>query len=1070
MTESEAIISKVVRESLNILSDDRRFAKASAANEHTAYWTDAQLAAARNTSRQLFRTNEFAIGGTKCRRNYIVGNGFVYEFVSKNPGLPIEAAALSGANAWLEEWIEVNDINEVEAETWWRNDRDGESLIRLFGDDDSDAYCYIPAVRFVEPERCRSNFGVSEQSIPNPNVPNVVHGVQSAIYDNAIVEGFWVENYKGDEPKFVPEAEVVHFKCNVDSAHRRGIPVYDPVTANLLRCEDLLTSMSTMAKARAKIALLMRLKNLTQTNAEDILARLTKGVQTQADGTYRHTTIEELPLGSIIRVKDGDTVEMPASSIGASDFVDVLQADLRAVASLLNMAEWMFTGLADQKYSNAFVVEAPTLKEFQGLQRFMVQRFGEGRKGTKSSLAWRAARMAEGKDSRLPQGLLDLLKIKCTPPNLEVRDKQAEASVNVQYITAEVKSVELVQSELGIDGEVVAKQIADRKKAVADAAAKASAQTNGGGGNSANTFPVKESLLGSNGVPDVRQEFDYDCGAALTASVCRFFGVDLGTLQAYREELKTTTDGTNTVEILRVLKQQGLDAEVLTHMDLASLRKWVDAGRIVMTPIQDYGGLQDETKLLAGHWVGVIGADDANVTLQDPWAGRVFVSPQVFLEHWRDDDDGPGGDPPLIDLGIVVGRGEVAESFAVIDGEHYTREAAAWALEAKDLSKLQKKVIVNKKGDKQTVYVKGAEAAKVPEPKKFDIDTHEISPGHVSAEGTFATMPIATWNQPGSGEEVVVNIEQREYDPNHGGISGEPKQTVYRYVAHASEGGSIVDHGQWTFGKYIAEAEGLSTAKRYGGRAYGSAPSKFGPYTGGHPGAKTHLVVDSGGKLAASESFKKEHPHHGQSSRIDPTPNPLLPDDARPPMPDKATAEAIANYCWGYDKEMNASLRDTGKPPKGDYGSREDGKAAVDGPAMYAELEKVFAKIKPWKPPVVVNRAIESVSADSFDSLEKAARKAMDTGGVATMPGFVSTSTGTTFSGKVMLTIHAVQGLDVKPYSHFTEENELLLNHNCKYRVRSVKVTSSPIRQLHIELEQMPSANREKPVSVLDGK
>jgi hypothetical protein len=174
------------------------------------------------------------------------------------------------------------------------------------------------------------------------------------------------------------------------------------------------------------------------------------------------------------------------------------------------------------------------------------------------------------------------------------------------------------------------------------------------------------------------------------------------------------------------------------------------------------------------------------------------------------------------------------------------------------------------------------------------------------------------------------------------------------------------------------------------------------------------------------------------------------------------------NYSWGYDKQMNAALRDTGEPPAGAFGAAPPNKPAVDGPAMYASLQKQFAAIKPFKPPVKVHRGI-TVSADVLAGLEASARKAMATGGAARMPGFISTSTksDSAFDGNVKFEIMANQGIDLKPYSHFAAEEELLLNHNTKFRVKSVDNVGG---QLTIKMEQIPSDEQARTAAVLDGK
>jgi hypothetical protein len=202
-------------------------------------------------------------------------------------------------------------------------------------------------------------------------------------------------------------------------------------------------------------------------------------------------------------------------------------------------------------------------------------------------------------------------------------------------------------------------------------------------------------------------------------------------------------------------------------------------------------------------------------------------------------------------------------------------------------------------------------------------------------------------------------------------------------------------------------------------------------------------------------------------------PNPALPDETRPPVPDKKTAVAINNYTWGYDRLMNAALRETGAPPTGEFGGNQfTGKPNKDGQGMFAALQKAFAGTKPFAPPpIAVYRGVQSLPAELVNNMEAAALKAKGTGGVVTMPGFISTSTDEStakdFTGPVSFTIHATQGLDVRGYSHFPGESELLLNHNCGYKVKGVKRTGGKI---HIELEQVSGGLPSAGEIALDGK
>lgn len=437
------LIDEIVRESL--CSDEgarwRPVGQQKRPSSKNPYeWSWQELDAVREESRHIYRFNEFALGGTECRTGYVTGDGFQYEFVARKGQSP-PSAALADLNAWLADFLALNAMDEIEDESVLRLDRDGEAFHRLFPGDDPE----LPEVRVVEPERVRAPLD-EEGQIDSDSLM----GVKTAPKDAQRVLGYWIEPGPGEEPEEVPVSEVVHLRANTDSSCRRGCPVYFPVFDNLYRCEDLLTSMSAVAKARAKIAVLIKSAHLAPERAEDIERRLTSSVQTMPDGTRKRVTIEDLPFGAMVRTNTGEEWEMPSASMGAAELVDVLQADLRAVGVRMVMPEWMFTGLADAKYSNAFVVESPTLRKFRKIQKFLAQRFGEWNRGHRSSLVWKAAVMS----GRFDAALLRQVGVKVTVPSLESRDKGTEASTNKTYVDMGVKDVQLVQEELGVDPDV----------------------------------------------------------------------------------------------------------------------------------------------------------------------------------------------------------------------------------------------------------------------------------------------------------------------------------------------------------------------------------------------------------------------------------------------------------------------------------------------------------------------------------------------------------------------------------------------------------------------------------------
>lgn len=405
----------------------------------TDEWTEEDLAAARADSCQLFDSNEFAIGATDSRRNYAVGDGLAYKAGSADEKSPASDNLLSDLQAFLDLFVEVNGLSDVESETVLRVDRDGDAAVRLFPGDDG-----VARVRFVEASAVRSPDENKATAAEGP----IRFGVETNKEDSTRVLAYWIDY--GEGPERVPESEVVLVRPVGDSSIPRGVPIYWPVADNLRRCEDLLYAMSATAKLRTKIAMVLQMANISRAVEDDLRARLTSGVQVDARGQQTPVSVEQMPFGAILRVPSGTEVTMPPHGLDAAGSVEILQAELRAVAVRLNMPEWMFSGLADAKYSNALVVEAPALKSFLALQRMLTTAFGRGRYGQRASVAWRAVRLAVAA-GLLPQEALTKCVVTCTAPTIVVRDRASEASTHATLTQSGIESIETAQLAIGLD-------------------------------------------------------------------------------------------------------------------------------------------------------------------------------------------------------------------------------------------------------------------------------------------------------------------------------------------------------------------------------------------------------------------------------------------------------------------------------------------------------------------------------------------------------------------------------------------------------------------------------------------
>jgi predicted double-glycine peptidase len=107
-------------------------------------------------------------------------------------------------------------------------------------------------------------------------------------------------------------------------------------------------------------------------------------------------------------------------------------------------------------------------------------------------------------------------------------------------------------------------------------------------------------------------------------AVLGYWGRDIGE-EDIREMLNTNEDsGTYPDDIIRVARALDLEADYNENMTLADLEGYVAQGILVMVDCQAWRSVSQYNESWAdtwhnGHWVVVIGIDESNVTLEDPY-------------------------------------------------------------------------------------------------------------------------------------------------------------------------------------------------------------------------------------------------------------------------------------------------------------------------------------------------------------------------------------------------------------------------------------------------------------------
>ncbi len=399
--------------------------------------SEQELADIREQCRVLAAVNEFAINGHENRINYIVGTGHSYRVVCKRRrwrqhgdagvGAAVDQSIIDAADEVIGEFLETNRWYRRQQELVRRRDRDGEAFLRFFFSPDG-----TTRVRFVEPAQIATPRDRSDD-------PAATFGIQTDPADVETVLGYYVDG------RLVEASEIQHRKANVDANVKRGLPLYYPVRKNLRRAEKLLRNMSVVAEIQSAIALIRKHNTGNRESVEQFVgdgADVT--VNNPATGASSH--FRRYAPGTILDAFGGIDYEFPAAGIDASQFIRVLQAELRAIAARLVMPEFMLTSDASNaNYASTMVAEGPAVRMFERLQRDMLEDDRE------------VMRLVVGhavNSGRLPEETLEAIEIQAIPPSLAVRDRLREVQADQILVRNGAMSVSTMAARHGLEPEL----------------------------------------------------------------------------------------------------------------------------------------------------------------------------------------------------------------------------------------------------------------------------------------------------------------------------------------------------------------------------------------------------------------------------------------------------------------------------------------------------------------------------------------------------------------------------------------------------------------------------------------
>lgn len=406
--------------------------------QKTGFTTEAELTNARRVTRYLAHKSPHAINGHENRISYIVNYGFTYKVVAKD-GVDVPPETIKAAQDEIDNFGKRNRWSLRQQEIIRRCDRDGECFLRFFESEEG------LLVRFVEPEQVTSPI--------NPQ-PNESFGIKTKEDDVESQLAYNIDN------QWVDADEIQHRKANVDMNVKRGVPLFWPVVTTLQQVPKIRRNMAYGSSIQTSVAYTKTLKGGSRTAAENL--RSTNADYTRYNaGTAKTEHFEETKPGKIIVKPEALDYQFPFSGTNYSQYVAVIADNLREVAALLVMPEFMLTSDASNaNYSSTMVAEGPAVRNFERLQH--------SHRLYDEEIMRRV--LAVGVEaSRVPAEALESCEVQIECPPLATRNKLEEAQVDQAYATMGILSPQTITARLGEDYDQEQKNIEEHRERMPEA-------------------------------------------------------------------------------------------------------------------------------------------------------------------------------------------------------------------------------------------------------------------------------------------------------------------------------------------------------------------------------------------------------------------------------------------------------------------------------------------------------------------------------------------------------------------------------------------------------------------------
>lgn len=390
--------------------------------------SEMELQILRDMSRMLVKTNNHAKGMIKARRGYIIRKGYAITVTDKDGKNPQLQAHVQ---SFFDRWSRVNRWVRRQKEAFLKSSRDGEVFTRVFSG--ASIPDRMPRIRFIWPEQVKNPGGALEWS----------YGVRTHPDDIEAIESYAVFALDGTPSHVeVSARDVFHFKRNVDSGVKRGIPDFVWGLYEVLSSAGKLErNLGEGSAIQASIAYVLEHAVGTKSEIED--AVLVRGDYTTQRMWDRNPTrgVQQFEPGLIVDTDKNTQFKPSPYSAGVDGHLQVVDLLCRSAAVTENAPPWITTSIpSDASFASALVSESPFTINTEDEQEDYQEYF--------TAILDRVLEVAV-EDGLLPREALSAIEIQLEPTPPVARNKGEEASVNKTYFDMRAKSPQQIIKEQG---------------------------------------------------------------------------------------------------------------------------------------------------------------------------------------------------------------------------------------------------------------------------------------------------------------------------------------------------------------------------------------------------------------------------------------------------------------------------------------------------------------------------------------------------------------------------------------------------------------------------------------------